>query len=52
MTDENKRQAMERVHPRSHPSRLDQFGRDGQIPITGQEPPRFISMTEAEREEE
>jgi hypothetical protein len=52
MTDRNKRQAAERVHPRSHPSHLDQYGRDGEIPLTGQEPPRFISMAEAEEEEQ
>ncbi|GEN34713.1 MULTISPECIES: hypothetical protein [Aneurinibacillus] len=52
MTDRNKRQAAEMTHPRSQPSRLDQFGRDGQIPLTGQEPPKTISMAEAEEEKE
>jgi hypothetical protein len=50
MTDENKRQARERMNPRSHPSHLDQYGRDGQIPLTGQKPPGVVSMAEAEEE--
>ncbi|GED16230.1 hypothetical protein [Aneurinibacillus migulanus] len=52
MTDRNKRQAMEMTHPRSQPSRLDQYGRDGEIPLTGQEPPKAVSMAEAEEDQE
>lgn len=52
MTDRNKRQAMEMTHPRSQPSRLDQYGRDGQIPLTGQKSPEMVSLSEAEETKE
>ncbi|MBN6189067.1 hypothetical protein JQN58_19615 [Aneurinibacillus sp. BA2021] len=52
MTDRNKRQAAEMTHPRSHPSHLDQYGRDGQIPLSGQNPPKIVSLAEADEAEE
>jgi hypothetical protein len=37
MTDPAKRKAMNQKHPRSHPADLDQFGRDGEIPVINQQ---------------
>ncbi|BAU28681.1 hypothetical protein DFP93_10584 [Aneurinibacillus soli] len=49
MSDKNKQKALDKQHPRSHPGDLDQFGRDGQIPLTGQKPnSSMVSMAEAE----
>ena len=51
MANKNKQQALDKQHPRSHPSDLDQFGRDGQIPLTGQKShTSMVSMADAEEQ--
>ncbi|WCK52687.1 hypothetical protein PP175_14740 [Aneurinibacillus sp. Ricciae_BoGa-3] len=53
MTDELKRRASEASHPRSNPSRLDQFGRDGEIPVISETfKNRILSNDEPETNQE
>jgi len=51
MTDSKKRKAMNQKHPRSHPADLDQFGRDGEIPIINQQD-IYEMMEDADRKGE
>ncbi len=51
MTDSAKRKAMNQKHPRSHPADLDQFGRDGEIPVINQQDV-YELMEDADRKEE
>lgn len=51
MTDSAKKRAMSQKHPRSHPADLDQFGRDGEIPVINQQDV-YELMEDADRKEE
>lgn len=51
MTDSLKKRAMNHAHPRSHPADLDQFGRDGEIPVVNQQE-LLEAMEDADRKEE
>lgn len=51
MTDKLKKRAMNASHPRSHPADLDQFGRDGDIPVVDQQQ-LYEAMEDADRKEE
>lgn len=51
MKDNLKKRAMNASHPRSHPGDLDQFGRDGEIPVVDQQQ-LYESMEDADRKDE